>query len=183
MNTNTTPRLTITEGKTLNYLAHAVFCGIGAIIGFALFWPIGILLAVACILLFLVETGLEFDPATLQYRKFKQLSGSRWGNWVPVTQPESFHLRLSVESETYQRYPLGTSPSYYGSRGASSKSLTYDIQVLNESGEWITIYEFLSYKLALRFLREIGNLERWEVTDHVALKLQENQQKRAARRR
>lgn len=175
--------LVISEGKTMNYLIPIIFCGIAALISFALFFPLGILLVLVCIVLGLIETGLEFDLETMQYRKFKSVNGFTWGSWMKIQNPESFHLRLSVENTTYRRFVQSTSPSFYGGSTASSKSITYDIMAHTKTDEWIMIYEFPSYKMALQLVKKMRELESIEVTDHIALKLQENEEKRMNRRR
>jgi hypothetical protein len=182
MKKTSTP-LVISEGKTMIYLIPIVFCGIAALISFALFIPLGLLLTLVCILLGLTEIGLEFNLETMEYRKFKSLLGSTWGDWIKIPNLDSFHLLLSVESASYQRFTQATSPSYYGGSVASSRSITYDIMAHTKTDEWLIIYEFPSYKMALQLVKKMRELETIEVTDHIALRLEENQQKRANRMR
>lgn len=179
----TSTTLVISEGKTMIYLIPIVFCGIAALISFALFPPLGLLLTLVCILLGLTEIGLEFNLETMEYPKFKSLFGSASGSWTKIPDLDSFHLRLSVESTTYRRFMQGTSPSFYGGSAASSKSITYDMMARTKNDEWVIIYEFPSYKMALQLVKKMRELESIEVTDHIALKLEENQQKRANRMR
>jgi hypothetical protein len=175
--------LVLNEGKTFNYVIPVVFLAIASIISFVFFLPLAIILTIACIALAMVESGLELKSETMEYRKFKSVFGITWGNWVKIKDPDSFHLRLSVESHTYRTYTVGTSPTYYGNGRATSKSITYDIQVLTKTGQWVDIYEFLSYKMALRLVTYLRDLKTIEVVDHIALKLEENQQKRMNRMR
>ncbi|WP_294677075.1 hypothetical protein [uncultured Fluviicola sp.] len=181
----TSTTLVINEGKTLNYLIPLIFCALGALISLVLFWPLGILFSAIAIILGLIETGLEFNPQTMEYRKYKSLFASKWGEWKKIPDPDSFHLRLSVESHTYRTYAMGASPNYYGNGNgrSTSKSITYDIMVKTKNEQWIILYEFLSYKLALNFVKHMRELESFEITDHIALKLEENQQKRMNRMR
>lgn len=181
MKTSTT--LILSEGKNLNYLIPVLLCGIASAIGFIFFFPLGILLAIAAVLLGIIESGLEFNTETMEFRRFKSLPGFSWGKWVKIPDPDSFHLRLSVESHSY-RTPMMSSPAYYG-RGSKvqSKSITYDIKVHTKTDQWIDIYEFSSYKMALQLAKKLRELESFEVTDHIALKLEENQQKRMNKRR
>lgn len=176
--------LKISEGKAFNYLIPIIFCAIASIISFVVFWPLGILLAVACILLASVESGLELNMETMQYRKYQALFDSTWGKWLKIEDPDSFHIRLSVDSISYRTYGGLSSPAYYG-RGtvSQSKSITYDLLYLTKDGRWITIYEFSSYKSVLKAAKNFLELESVEVIDHIALKLQENQQKRMNRMR
>nr|WP_294859874.1 hypothetical protein [uncultured Fluviicola sp.] len=174
----TSSTLVISEGKTMTYLIPIVFCGIAALVSFMLFFPFGILLTSICILLGLTEIGLEFNLETMQYRKFKSLFGSAWGKWSKVPDLDSFHLRLSVENTTYRRFVQSTSPSFYGGSSASSKSITYDMMARTKNDQWVIIYEFPSYKMALQLVKKMRELESVEVTDHIALKLEQNQQKR-----
>jgi hypothetical protein len=179
----TSTTLILSEGKTLTYVIPIVFCAIAAIISFVLFWPLGVILAIICISLALVESGLEFNSGTMEYRRFKSVFGTTWGSWVKIKDPDSFHLRLSVESHSYRTYTMGTSPTYYGNGAATSKSITYDVQVLTKTDQWVDIYEFSSYKLALKLVKHLSEAGSIEVVDHVALKLEENHQKRMNRRR
>lgn len=178
-----TTSLVFSEGKNLNYLIPVLLCGIASIISFIFFFPLGIILAIASVLLGIIESGLEFNAETMEFRRFKSLLGSSWGKWIKIPDPDSFHLYLSVESHSY-RTPIMSTPAYYG-RGSTvqSKSITYDVKVYTKTDQWIDIYEFSSYKLALQLLKKLRELESFEVTDHIALKLEENQQKRANRRR
>lgn len=175
--------LILSEGKTLTYVIPIVFCAIAAIISFVLFWPLGVILTLICISLVLVESGLEFKWESMEYRKIKSLFGITWGNWVKINEVDSFHLRLSVETVKYQRVTPGSSTSFYAGLPASSKSITYDFIYLTKSNSWVTVFEFSSYKLALQLVNYLRALETVEVIDHIALKLEENQQKRMNRMR
>lgn len=179
----TSPTLVLNEGKTFNYVIPVVFLAIASIISFVFFFPLGILLAIVCAAFALVESGLEFNSGTMEYRRFKSVFGTTWGNWIKIKDPDSFHLRLSVESHSYRTYTMGTSPTYYGNGAATSKSITYDVQVLTKTDQWVDIYEFASYKLALKLVKYLNETGSIEVVDHVALKLEENHQKRMNRRR
>jgi hypothetical protein len=180
----TTTTHVINEGKTLNYLIPTILCAIASLISFVLFFPLGILLIIICIQLALIETGIEFNGETLVYRKFKLIFGVKRGKWKNIPDPDSFHLRLSVESHTYKTYfPGGSGATFYGGSNSTSKSITYDVLVHTKTGQWIILYEFLSYKRALQFMKHLSSLDKFEVTDHIALKLEENRQKRADRMR
>ncbi|MNJ84740.1 hypothetical protein D3C87_21990 [compost metagenome] len=176
--------LKISEGKTFNYLIPIILFAILSLVSFVLFWPLGILLAAACVLLGSIESGLEFNTETMQYRKYQALFGSSRGKWVQIEDPDSFHVRLSVDSISYRTFAQLSSPSYYGRNTvAQSKSITYDLLYLSKNDHWVTIYEFSSYKLVLKAVKKLQELESCEVVDHIALKLQENQQKRMNRMR
>lgn len=182
MKTSTT--LVLSEGKTLNYLIPIIFCAIAAVISFVLFLPLGIILAIVTVLLGIIENGLEFNSETMEYRKFQSLFGFFWGSWSKINDPDSFHLRLSVDSHSYRTFSMISNPSFYGRDTTSqSKTITYDVVLHTKADQRITIYEFSSYKLALQLAKKLRELESFEVTDHIALKLEENQQKRMNRRR
>lgn len=179
----TSPTLILNEGKTFNYIVPVIFLAIASIISFVFFFPLGIVLTIISIALALAESGLEFKLETMEYRRFKSIFGSMWGNWVQIKDPDSFHLRLSVESHSY-RIPMMSSPAYYGRGSVStSKSITYDIKALTKTGQWIDVYEFSSYKMALQLMKHLQKAGSIEIVDHLALKLEENQQKRMNRRR
>lgn len=179
----TSTTLVLNEGKTLNYLIPVLLCGVASVISFVFFFPLGILLALACILLASIEGGLEFNAETMEYRKFQSLFGQTWGSWLKIKGHESFHLRLSVENHSC-RTPMLAAPAFYGNASKStSKSIIYDVQVLTKTGQYQDIYEFSSYKMALKLINHLRALESVEVIDHIALKLEENQQKRMNRRR
>ena len=78
-----------------------------------------------------------------------------------------------------------TAPAFYASGGSTvkNKTITYDVTVHTKSDQKIGIYEFASYKTALKLAACLSALETVEVIDHIALKLEENQQKRMNRRR
>ncbi|TSJ47880.1 hypothetical protein [Fluviicola chungangensis] len=182
MNQASTP-LVFSEGKTFNYLIPLLFCGIASAISFVLFFPLGIILAVTCVLLGSIESGLEFDAEKMEFRKFQSLFGFKWGNWRKINHPDSFHLYLSIENNSYNT-PMLTAPAFYGSGPTvKSKSITYNVAVYTKRDEKIVIYEFSSYKMALSFMNHLRALTSYEVVDHIALKMQENQQKRMNRRR
>lgn len=180
----TSTTLILNEGKTFNHPIPVVVFAIASIISFVFFFPLGILLALFCIAFAMIETGLEFNSETMEYRKFQSVFGVIRGKWVKIKNIDSFHLRLSVESHSYRTYNMMSNPSFYG-RGATAqtKSITYDVMALTRDNQWIDIYEFLSYKMALQLVKHLRELDSFEVIDHVALKLQENQQKRINRMR
>lgn len=178
------PILKISEGKTFNYLIPFIFCAIASLISFVLFWPLGILLAIVCIVLASVESGLELNKESMQYRKYQALFGNSMGKWHQIENPDSFHIRLSVDSISYRTYGQISSPAYYGRNTISqSKSITYDLLYLSKNDSWVIMYEFSSYKLVLKAVKKLQELESVEVINHIALKLQENQQKRMNRMR
>lgn len=179
----TSRTLVLNEGKTLNYLIPVLICGIAAAFCFVFFPLWGILFAIAAILFGLVENGLEFNLETMEYRKFESLFDSKWGEWKKIQDPDSFHLVLSVENNSYKT-PMLSAPAFYGNGPAvKSKSITYDVKVHTKTNQTIQIYEFSSYLTALKLLKHLRSLESFEVIDHVAIKLEENHQKRMNRRR
>lgn len=173
--------LAVSEGKTMVYLIPGVLIIFLALPFIYFFFPVALALTVIAIVLFLVETGLEFDPEAQRFRRYKRLFASSWGQWHTMTEPVAFHLRLSVESRSFYALPYQPSPTWNGGR-ASSKSVTYDLSYVNSLDQHFMIYEFQDYDLAKQMVKSIQALNSFEVTNHIALKLQENREKRMNRR-
>lgn len=182
--TSTSTSITVNEGRSLIYIFPAVFCGIGALISFFLFFPLALLLIGIVVILSLVETGLDYTPSTQQYRKYKSLFGKKWGSWKQLINPEKFELRLSVE-RAYARNAFRNvgSASFYGRSSEIARSVTFDLTYDNSTTQDITIFEFQDYKIAKEFVNELEALNAQPVVNYIAIKLQENLEKRINRRR
>jgi hypothetical protein len=158
----------INEGHTNNYLVHGVFTLIlsAPLMYFhVLFWLPFILIAIA---LFTSSNGLLIDVDNMRYKAYGNLLGYKTGKWITISRPIHAALILSIErAKTNQAYIMGE-------RGFS-KSMTYDIQLTNEFGETILMYEFLKYRIAIKALAAIEKGFKIKVTDKVAEKLIQNQ--------
>lgn len=176
--------ITVNEGRTLVYIFPAVFCGIAALISFFFLFPLAILLIGIVVILSLTETGLDYNPITHQYRKYKSLFGNKWGNWVQLINPEKFELRISVE-RAYARNTFSNvgTPTYYGRSGEIARSITYDLTYDNPTNQDIIIFEFQDYKIAKAFISQLEALNEQPVINYIAIKLQENREKRMNRMR
>lgn len=182
--TSTASFITVHEGRTLIYIFPAVFCGIAALISFFFFFPVAIPLIALVVILSLTETGLDYDPTRQQYRKYKALFGKKWGEWHQLTLPEKFELHLSVE-RAYSRNAFSQVGSVnYGRQSTEiARSVTYDLSYSSAITKRQIIFEFQSYKIAKKFLLQIEDLGTFPVIDHIAIKLQENKEKRMNRMR
>lgn len=180
MQTSTTPTCEINEGKIAHFLIPCVFLGIAALISFVFFWPLGIILTLICIGLASAESGLEFDSTDWKFRRFHKVFGKNMGKWKRLNNEGHFHLVLSVDVKNFNRlFPI--SNSYYGSAKSQSKSITYNLIFIPTDEANIIIYEFESYKKLLVAARFIIETTKFEVTDHIAIKLEENRLKRNQR--
>lgn len=165
---------------------------IPAVIGFALsipffffLWPVAFVLVPLSVMLLTIKTGFEYNLASNEYRSFKSLFGAKWGEWTTAAQPSSFDLRLSVERE-YSNNPfsgMGAPGGFYGNSKEIARSVTYDLSYSNNRNQREIMFEFLDYDLAKKFIRELHEHGTIPVTNHIALKLQENQKKRMQRMR
>lgn len=184
MNNTNHPLITVSEGRSLIYIFPAVFCGIGAIISFWFLPLLSFLLIAAVILFCLTETGLDYNPNTQQYRKYKSLFGEKWGSWEQAVYPEKFELRLSVERAYSKRaFSQIGSTTWYGNSTEIARSVTYDLSYSNSAEKSTIIFEFQSYKLAKQFITQLEALNAQPVIDYIAIKLQENYEKRMNRMR
>jgi len=183
---NTTKNYLIArEGMTSVYLIPAVIGFALAIPFFFFLWPVAFVLVPLSIILLTTETGFEYNLASNEYRSYKSLFGSKWGEWTTAMQPVRFDLRLSVERE-YTTTPfsgIGNPGSFYGNSTEIAKSITYDLSYTNSRNQREIMFEFLDYDLAKKFIRELHEHGTVPVTNHIALKLQENQKKRMQRMR
>lgn len=171
------------EGRTLLYLIPAVLLALIAIPFFFFFIPISFLLIAMTVLLTLVESGLELNTDTMQYRKFKSLFGNKWGQWKSLVDPSGFHLNLSVErSYRNNAFSSVASTSWNGSSTEIARSVTYDFSYDSSTSNRTIIYEFLDYDVAKKLVKQLSEITTIEVTNHIAIKLQENRQKRMNRR-
>jgi len=171
------------EGRTLVYIIPAVLCAVAAIPLLFFFFPLAIVFIALTVFLSLVETGLEFNSETNSYRKFKSLFGSKWGEWKRLVDPIEFHLKLSIEREySNNAFSSVGSTNWNGSSTEIARSVTYDFIYESNTVQHKIIYEFLDYDIAKRFLKEIHLNTSIPVTNHIAIKLQENREKRMNRR-
>lgn len=178
MNTSTST-LTVSEGKTLVYLIPGVLIIAVAIPFLFFFWPIALLLLTLAIILFTAETGLEIDLNEMKRRKYKSIFGNKFGIWVDLGEILEFQLKLSVESESIRNpFPVAGS---WNNTSKTQKSITYDLISVDNFSQRKIIYEFLEYKLAKKLLHELNAKGHFETTDYIAIKLEENREKRARR--
>lgn len=182
MTHTSTHLITVNEGRTLTFIFPAVFLGIGALISFFFFIPLAFMLIGMVILLSLVETGLDYNPSTQQYRRYKSLFGNKWGPWKQLENPSKFELRISVE-RAYNRSSFRNvgSTTWYGRSGEIARSVTYDLTYDNASKKDAIIYEFQDYTIAKQFVKQLESLNTQPVINHIAIKLQENLEKRMQR--
>lgn len=182
MTSSSTHLVTINEGHTLVYIFPAVFTGLAAVVSFIFFIPLGLVLTAIVVLLSLVQTGLDYDPSTQSYRRYKALFGKKWGAWRQLDDPEKFELRISVErAYATNAFENVTSTTWYGRSGEIARSVTYDLTYANAAKHDIMFYEFQDYKIARQFAAQLAELDQQPVTNHVAIKLQENREKRMRR--
>lgn len=157
----------ISEGYTYNYLVHGVFIliiGAPLIYFHFLLWVPFILVAIA---FFTSSNGLLIDVKNSRYKAYGNLLGYKTGKWRSINRLIHATLVLSIErAKTNQAYIMGE-------RGFS-KSMTYDIQLTDEFGETVLMYEFLKYKTAIKALSAIEKEFQIKVTDKVAEKLIQN---------
>lgn len=172
----------VSEGITYSLLIPAVFTLItGGILSVFLLIP-GLILLGLGIYLFTVTGGFELNASEKRYRSYKRLFGLNWGNWQSFDRVKQVEIWLSSESKTLRTlFPTG-SPAYYNNSRSTLKSITYDLILVNDSGEHLIAFEFLSYKKALAALRMIENQLQFPIRDRIAEKLAENQLKRQQRR-
>lgn len=177
---STSKVLSVSEGMSLVYLIPGVLL-IAVAIPFLFFFPfVGLVLIVTAIILFLTETGLEIDLEQMNYRRYKNTLGIKFGLIKHLPEINEFHLRLAVESKTL-RGMIAPAGNWTNTTG-KSKSITYDLSYINSMGEPVILYEFQDYDLAKKMLKQLYATEKFDVVDHIAIKLQENRAKRANRR-
>lgn len=163
--------ITISEGKTNSLILPAVIgLFVGAVV--CVFIPVaGIILLAFALSLFLATTGIELSPTGKQYRKYTDYFGLKSGVWRSVDSLIAVDLKLSSENGTY----------YHRLGERSHKSITYDLIAEDQLGKQQTIYEFMEYKTAKQALKAFGEAFQVQITDHIAVKMQENRLKRGSR--
>ncbi len=181
---NTTKNyLVAKEGMSSVYLVPAVIGFLIAIPFFFFLWPVAFVLVPLSIILLTTETGFEYNLVSNEYRSYKSLFGTKWGEWKSAANPIEFDLRICVEKSS-RAVPLTMAPAgNWNNSSTVSKSITYDLSYTNGKNQSEVIYEFLDYELAKKFIRELNEHGTIPVTNHVALKLKENQKKRMQRMR
>jgi hypothetical protein len=92
-----------------------------------------------------------------------------------------FHITLAVESKTYRTTPYQTNAAW-SSRSSTSRSISYDLSYVDELNLNTIVFEFQEYKLCTAIAKQLRQYSNYEVIDHVAIKLEENRQKRTNRR-
>lgn len=161
----------ISEGKTNTLIVPAIF-GILIGIGFFFFIPVaGLIILGVSISLFSATNGLEITNSGNGYRKYTDYFGLRYGTWHPLNSVGEVELKLSVDADTVRTY----------TGRMELKSVTYDLIIELESGDKQPIYEFLEYKSARLALEQLATVLQVGSVDYVAIKMEENYQKRKNR--
>jgi hypothetical protein len=137
----------ISEGRSYAYLAHALFLAIGIAIA-AVYLPIVLISLVIPVGLFLASTGVEIDINGKRFRRYTKLFGVRRGIWLPADHFVSARL---VEYRSGKRM-LGVKRYGYTS------SKTFDILLINRSGEEFELNDFLDYENAVNCLQSLNSL-------------------------
>jgi hypothetical protein len=171
--------LELNEGNTNNFLIHGLGVSVAAILGFVLFWPLGVLLTIAAIGVFAGTNGLEVDTAGRRYRKFGRIWFVKFGTWERINDPVKVKLVLSSENMTTEQIATMTMMPGAYVPNISSKVLTYDILLVDSSGKSTPVYDFLQYGNAKKALQGIADGFGIERVDKVAEKLEENRAKRS----
>jgi len=157
----------ISEGNTNNFLVHGVF---GILISFAIL-SIHFLLAIPTLIisiaLFSTTNGLQIDTEQKTYKKYASFLNYKFGDWKPLGKIDFIKLVLSIErAKTNQAYIMGE-------RG-TSKSMTYDIVLIDEKRNSILLYEFLKYRHGLKAFEALEKTFGIKGQDKIAEKVQQN---------
>jgi len=166
--------INIDEGKANIYLVHGVFaiiigCVLAMTIHFTIFIPF-IVLAVG---LFMSTNGLTLNFKSKTYTKYSSIFGYKIGKPQKIEYIISATLILSIErAKTNQAMIMG--------EAGRSKSMTYDIVLMDEFGESTLLHDFIKYRHAIKALERLKTHFEIQTFDKVLDKLQQN--KRNARR-
>lgn len=173
----------INEGKTNNYLVHGIFAMLGVFIFIALYATISsiflipaFIILVLAILLFGASNGLEVDIHAKSYRKYGKVGPYKFGQWHTLIDPIS--ARITMQSSSVSK---GASPMMGKIATLDSKSVTYDLLVLDSSGNNQILYDFLEYNKAKAALKSVQKDFKIPVVDEVLEKLRANRMKRSSR--
>ena len=114
---------------------------------------------------------MEIDGSGKRFRQYTSYFGLKWGTWHSADPVIAINLKLSSENGTY----------YHRLGERSHKSITYDLITEDHSGKERTVYEFMEYKPAKQALKAFSAMLHVGMTDHIAVKMQENRMKRGSR--
>ena len=143
----------IPEGYTYDYVVHGfVLWIIGGVLAtvhplfFFLFFVAGIVLMVS-------KSGVEIDPEKHQIRKYATLFFQRRGKWISLD--KYIFARLDQNDNTVKIFQYNLAMPMVTGRRINSRTHTFDIILLDETGKEMIFNQFFNYAAAKKVLAEI----------------------------
>ena len=132
-------------------------------------------IAICC---FLVTTGIELDSSTKSYRPYYGLFSFKMGAWNRFVPAQKVKLVLAIEQYGVTNW---TRSGNQANGRAVEKTITYNIELETEKGD-VELFEFFSYKDAMKTMDGIGQILEIETEDQVQ-EIIENRKARMFERR
>lgn len=168
----------INEGRS-GALALPGFVLVIAAILFIFISPVvSIVLVPIAICCFLVSTGIELDSATKCYRPYYGLFSLKMGAWNRFVPAQKVKLVLAIEQYGVTNW---TNSGTHVNNRSIEKTITYNIELETENGD-VELFEFFSYKDAVKTMAGIGQILQIETEDQVQ-EIIENRKSRMFERR
>ena len=127
---------------------------------------------------FLVSTGIELDPATKCYRPYYGLFSLKMGAWNRFVPAQKVKLVLAIEQYGVTNW---TRSGNSANNRSVEKTITYNIELETEKGD-VELFDFFSYKDAVKTMTGIGQILQIETEDQVQ-EIIENRKSRMFERR
>jgi len=168
----------INEGRT-GALALPGFVLVIAAILFVFISPVvSVVLVPIAICLFLVSTGIEMDPTRKTYRPYYGLFSWKMGAWKRFVPAQKVKLVLAIEQYGVTNW---TRSGNQANSRSVEKTITYNIELETENGD-VELFDFFSYKDAVKTMAGIGQILQIETEDQVQ-EIIENRKTRMFERR
>jgi hypothetical protein len=152
-----TKTIIISEGYSKVYIVPGIFILALSIPFFIFKTPVGFVLALIAIILFLFKTGFEINVERKCCRGYKEIFGLRMGTWKNLKPYHFAWLKFTHERDADDLFHEGESGSMF-------QSVTFDLYVKNDKQQ-LHLYEFVSYKLFRESLMALVDKLNFEYAD------------------
>lgn len=164
--------ITLSQGKTYDYVIQGVFTIILGIILF--FWhPLFGLFIVAGTAMILLASGVQIDTKNNTVRKYFSVGFIYIGKWKRLENISKITLKYNSQKGTTYR------PIFLSKDAASLR--TYDLVFSEPKKSNYVFFEFIDYKTATKALEELSKITPCEIENQIHAHRLEQQKRRRRR--
>lgn len=154
----------ISEGRTGDFVIHAFFCIVIGGITCVWIWPIGLVIVLFSLPLFIASSGFEFDESRKITWTYKEILGFRVRKKIDIGLPVSGQLVFEKEGPTIQG-------RFGGEAGAVR---FFELIFLYPEGKERSIHTFTSYKSAREVIQILAGIYNIRIQDALAERIKDS---------